>query len=251
MATRQSSLSSVTDRVKSLDIGNQNYDPSRGQVNKQPTKLPSKFQPNAKGIDNPSKLLRLAMNMDADEETDQAQPQSRFPPGRTMTEPDLTQPTASDGKSSSGTLKPSQSKMDIGRYDGGFEDESTPAVDAEDAEAAEFLAMDSSMSGLTREWSLTDFEIGRPLGKGKFGRVYMVRTKTEPKFIIAMKCLYKKEIISARVEVQTRREVEIQSNLRHPNVLRLYGFFHDEKRIFLMLEFAAKGELYKQLQKQG
>ncbi|KAG9042695.1 spindle assembly checkpoint kinase [Tulasnella sp. UAMH 9824] len=251
MATRQSSLSSVTDRVKALDIGNQNYDPTRGQVNKQPTKLPSKFQPNAKGIDNPSKLLRLAMDMDADEETDQAQPQSRFPIGRTMTEPDLTRPTASDGKSSSGTLKPSQSKMDIGRYDGGFEDENTPAIDAEDAEAAEFLAMDSSMSGLTREWSLTDFEIGRPLGKGKFGRVYMVRTKTEPKFIIALKCLYKKEIISARVEVQTRREVEIQSNLRHPNVLRLYGFFHDEKRIFLMLEFAAKGELYKQLQKQG
>ncbi|KIO29271.1 hypothetical protein M407DRAFT_228293 [Tulasnella calospora MUT 4182] len=104
---------------------------------------------------------------------------------------------------------------------------------------------------LTREWSLTDFDIGRPLGKGKFGRVYMVRTKTEPKFVIALKCLYKKEIISARVEVQTRREVEIQSNLRHPNVLRLYGFFHDDKRIFLMLEFAAKGELYKQLQKQG
>lgn len=147
MATRQSSLSSVTNRVKALDIGSQNYDPTRGQVNKQPTKLPSKFQPNAKGIDNPSKLLRLAMNMDADEEPDQAQPQSRFPPGRTMTEPDLTQPTASDGKSSSGTLKPSQSKMDIGRYDGGFEDESTPAIDAEDAEAAEFLAMDSSMSG--------------------------------------------------------------------------------------------------------
>lgn len=26
-----------------------------------------------------------------------------------------------------------------------------------------------------REWSLQDFEIGRPLGKGKFGRVYLVR----------------------------------------------------------------------------
>ena len=48
---------------------------------------------------------------------------------------------------------------------------------------------------------------------------------------------------------QVRREIEIQSNLRHPNVLRLYGFFHDERRVFLMLEFAAKGELYKQLQK--
>jgi serine/threonine protein kinase len=93
--------------------------------------------------------------------------------------------------------------------------------------------------------------MGRPLGKGKFGRVYMVRTKAEPKFILALKCLYKSELVEGKVEKQTRREIEIQKNLRHPNVLRLYGFFHDEKRIFLMLEFAGKGELYKQLSKYG
>ena len=103
----------------------------------------------------------------------------------------------------------------------------------------------------TREWHLTDFDIGRPLGKGKFGRVYMVRTKIEPKYILALKCLYKSEIVQSRVEKQIRREIEIQQNLRHPNVLRLYGYFHDEKRIFLMLEFAGKGELYKQLTKYG
>lgn len=39
--------------------------------------------------------------------------------------------------------------------------------------------------------------------------------------------------------------------LRHPNILRLYGYFHDSKRIFLVLEFAAKGELYKQLSRLG
>lgn len=65
-----------------------------------------------------------------------------------------------------------------------------------------------------------------------------------------------------------RREIEIQQNLRyafqrenswqdakdkfrHPNILRLYGYFHDSKRIFLVLEFAAKGELYKQLSRLG
>jgi serine/threonine protein kinase len=79
----------------------------------------------------------------------------------------------------------------------------------------------------------------------------MVRTKVEPKYILALKCLYKSEIVQSRVEKQIRREIEIQQNLRHPNVLRLYGYFHDEKRIFLMLEFAGKGELYKQLTKYG
>jgi aurora kinase len=47
-----------------------------------------------------------------------------------------------------------------------------------------------------------------------------------------------------------RREIEIQSNLAHPNILRMFGHFHDAKRIFLILEFAAGGELYKLLQKQ-
>ena len=48
---------------------------------------------------------------------------------------------------------------------------------------------------------------------------------------------------------QVAREIEIQSNLRHPNVLQLYGHFSDRKRVILILEYAGKGELYKHLQK--
>lgn len=99
--------------------------------------------------------------------------------------------------------------------------------------------------------SLPSFAIGRPLGKGKFGRVYLARTKAPPHFIVALKCLHKQEIVAGKVEKQVRREIEIQQNLRHPNILRLYGYFDDSKRIFLVLEFAAKGELYKQLSKCG
>ena len=38
---------------------------------------------------------------------------------------------------------------------------------------------------------------------------------------------------------------------RNPTTLRLYGYFHDSTRIFLMLEFAGLGELYKHLSKAG
>ncbi|THU86156.1 kinase-like protein, partial [Dendrothele bispora CBS 962.96] len=103
----------------------------------------------------------------------------------------------------------------------------------------------------TPNWSLHLFDIGRPLGKGKYGRVYMVRTKTPPQYILALKTLYKVELVKENYERQLRREIEIQMNLRHPNVLRLYGYFHDSQRVFLMLEFAGKGELYKQLIKLG
>ncbi|KAG6820976.1 hypothetical protein H0H93_008605 [Arthromyces matolae] len=148
-------------------------------------------------------------------------------------------------------LEPKQQPIDIGTYDGGLEadGDGKPVT----GDAAEILALDSSVSGKhpTREWRLNDFDLGRPLGKGKFGRVYMVRTKAPPKYIVALKTLYKHEVIANGVEKQIRREIEIQQNLRHPNVLRLYGYFHDERRVFLVLEFAGKGELYRQLSKVG
>jgi aurora kinase len=91
----------------------------------------------------------------------------------------------------------------------------------------------------------------------------MVRTKPPPSspsdandpsnqpYILALKTLYKSELITSKVEKQLRREIEIQQHLRHPNILRLYGYFHDSTRIFLMLEFAGQGELYKHLSKVG
>lgn len=60
--------------------------------------------------------------------------------------------------------------------------------------------------------------------------------------------MFKKHIQVNNVEHQVRREIEIQSHLRHPNILRLYGYFHDATRIYLILEYAPKGALYKELQ---
>ncbi|KAG8973603.1 spindle assembly checkpoint kinase [Tulasnella sp. 427] len=152
--------------------------------------------------------------------------------------------------------EPLSGELDIGLYDGSLDqdDDFPERTDVQvSSEDERVLALDSSVCGNapTRQWNLHELEIGRPLGKGKFGRVYMARTKTPPHYIIALKCLYKSEIISNGVIKQARREIEIQQNLRHPNILRLYGFFHDQKRIFLMLEFAAEGEMYKQLTRQG
>ncbi|KAI9803318.1 MAG: hypothetical protein M1825_002109 [Sarcosagium campestre] len=98
------------------------------------------------------------------------------------------------------------------------------------------------------KYKLSQFEMGRPLGKGKFGRVYLAKQKSTG-FICAIKVLHKPELRQGKVEKQLRREIEIQSNLRHPNVLRLFAHFHDSKRVFLVLEFAGKGELYKHLRR--
>ena len=112
------------------------------------------------------------------------------------------------------------------------------------------LSPQSDAGEKPRTWSLNDFDIGKPLGNGKFGKVYLAREK-KSHFIVALKVLYKSQLSKAGVEHQLRREIEIQAHLRHPNILRLYGYFYDATRIYLILEFAAKGELYKELQKHG
>ncbi|KAK6186503.1 hypothetical protein SNE40_008532 [Patella caerulea] len=107
---------------------------------------------------------------------------------------------------------------------------------------------DNPSEGLRTKWSLDDFDIGKPLGKGKFGNVYLAREK-KSKYIVALKVLFKSQLQKSSVEHQLRREIEIQSHLRHPNILRLFGYFHDKTRVYLILEYAPKGELYKELQR--
>lgn len=43
-----------------------------------------------------------------------------------------------------------------------------------------------SSSRPTQQWQLSDFDIGRPLGRGKFGNVYLAREK-KSKFVVALK----------------------------------------------------------------
>jgi aurora kinase len=101
-----------------------------------------------------------------------------------------------------------------------------------------------------QRWCLKDFEIGKPLGRGKFGSVYLAREKRS-KYIVAIKVLQKAQLLKAGVEHQLRREIEIQSHLRSRNILRMYGYFYDAKRVYLILEYSPGGELYKRLTVKG
>ena len=92
----------------------------------------------------------------------------------------------------------------------------------EDAEMHESEAPSASMRPGPHnacDMTLDDFEVGRPLGNGKFGRVYLARTKRD-KYIVALKVLRKSQLEKNGVEHQLRREIEIQTHLVHKNILR-------------------------------
>lgn len=97
-----------------------------------------------------------------------------------------------------------------------------------------------------KQWAFTDFEIGKLLGEGKFGKAYLAREK-ETKYMIVLKILKKRQLVLYKHEKQLETEIDVQSRLRHDNILRLYGYFWDAKRIYLILEYAPDGDIFTEL----
>ncbi|KAJ1368284.1 hypothetical protein KIN20_029383 [Parelaphostrongylus tenuis] len=62
--------------------------------------------------------------------------------------------------------------------------------------------------------------------------------------------LFKEQISKCNVEHQVNREIDIQYHLKHPNILQLKGYFHDQQRIYIILEFAEGGNLYERLKRE-
>lgn len=96
--------------------------------------------------------------------------------------------------------------------------------------------------------TLDDFDMGKPLGAGEFGQVWLVRHKPT-QFIMALKLIDKKKIIKHNMVKQLRREIEIHSNLKHKHIVRMYGYFYDKERVYLALEYATQGGLFEYLRR--
>lgn len=74
------------------------------------------------------------------------------------------------------------------------------------AETEQALSPIQKLPAPPKQIDLGMFEIGRPLGKGKFGRVYLARERSSG-FICALKVMHRDEIKSNGVEKQVQREV--------------------------------------------
>jgi len=102
----------------------------------------------------------------------------------------------------------------------------------------------------SKTFSLQDFEVGKKLGIGKFGKVYLCRERRSG-YICAIKVLFINRLRRFQVERTLRREIEIMTNIRHPNIVRLFGYFYDSNRVYLIMEYASKGEVFDLLYESG
>lgn len=80
----------------------------------------------------------------------------------------------------------------------------------------------SSLS--SKSWTVEDFILGKPLGKGKFGLVYNARLKNDGTEHYALKVLFKAPLIAADGIKMLKREVEIQGKLDHRNIVKMLGY---------------------------
>ncbi|OZJ05661.1 hypothetical protein BZG36_01510 [Bifiguratus adelaidae] len=119
--------------------------------------------------------------------------------------------------------------------------------------------------------SLRDYQVIRPLARGSFGAVYLVRKRlaghrdrheldsplsssTSSIPLYALKVLSKRRLIatsSIRHTLSERSVLVATSLAQHPFIVRLHSAFQDPERLFFVMDFVGGGELFYHLERQG
>ena len=89
------------------------------------------------------------------------------------------------------------------------------------------------------------------LGEGAFGSVYKVRRKNSGtrEIIRALKEINKENVIGNEDEI--RNEIEVLKNLDHPNIMKIFEFFEDDKNMYLINEFCGGDDVAGLMDKYG
>ena len=98
--------------------------------------------------------------------------------------------------------------------------------------------------------TLRDFTLLKVIGKGSFGKVMLVR-QNQSQHIYAMKVLYKDQVIKRNQVDHTRTERSVMGYVRHPFIVRLRYAFQSSRKLYLVMDYFAGGELFFHLGRAG
>ena len=86
------------------------------------------------------------------------------------------------------------------------------------------------------------------LGSGAFGKVFLTFNKHNQEHQVAIKVMNKKKLKDHLDAI--KEEVAILTKLDHPNIVRYFETYIDEKYIYLVMEYIDGGELFEKIAKQ-
>ena len=145
-------------------------------------------------------------------------------------------------------------EMLIGTLDEYSEKNATPAQKVDGTRAAMGTGIEGSGSEIpdgASDLKLSDLKTVGLLGEGAFGRVSLVKNKTDTTIgqgqTYALKAMAKSMIVDNGLEEHTVNEKEVMEALNHSTILRLYAAFQDELRVYLLIELCQGGELFTYL----
>ncbi|GJY53379.1 kinase RLK-Pelle-LRR-XI-1 family protein [Tanacetum coccineum] len=87
-----------------------------------------------------------------------------------------------------------------------------------------------------------DFDLKYCIGTGGYGSVYEAKLASGKTF--ALKKLHRFEAKRPAFDQSFKNEVQVLTNLRHKNIVKLYGFCLHNKCNFLVYEYMEKGSLF-------
>ena len=93
------------------------------------------------------------------------------------------------------------------------------------------------------------FEAIRVIGRGSFGKVYLVQKKDTGQFF-AMKSLKKEIVLKRKQKESTYAERLILEKVDSPFVVKLHYAFQTNTRLYFVIDFLNGGELFYHLRRE-
>lgn len=94
--------------------------------------------------------------------------------------------------------------------------------------------------------SVGDFELLSVVGRGAYGKVFLVRAHATGR-LYAMKVVMKSEAIRKNVVANMLAEKNVLEAVRHPFIVNLRFAFQSESKLYLVLDYISGGELFARL----
>eukprot|EP00079_Xenopus_tropicalis_P033178 XP_017946949.1 PREDICTED: cAMP-dependent protein kinase catalytic subunit PRKX isoform X2 [Xenopus tropicalis] len=103
---------------------------------------------------------------------------------------------------------------------------------------------------LQQQYKLDDFDTVATVGTGTFGRVHLVKEKMGKQYF-ALKVMSIPDVIRLKQEQHVHNEKSVLKEVNHPFLVKLFWTSHDDRFLYMLMEYVPGGELFSYLRNMG